>query len=341
MKTAPCRRWWIRAILFVFGTVIVADVSAAAFHWVDKPGRHLTLRFGDRFIARYMYRPIDDSSPEAREATYKPYLHVFSPDGRRLLTKGPGGLYSHHRGIFFGFNKITYGDGLTCDTWHCRGKAYQLHKAVVSKMADDRGAKLVATIHWHGARGEPLAGEQRTMEFAWRDDKLSIDFASRLTPLHVKKIHLDGDPQHAGVQFRASQQVAEATREQTYFLRTDGKGRPGETRNWSHKNAGDPLNKQCTSRPWNAMSFVVDDQRYTVLYIDHPDNPKPSRWSERDYGRFGSYFVADIAPGEPLEIRYRYVVKKGEMSVEDCRKLRGEFITEQLSTRWDGVRRRD
>ena len=28
------------------------------------------------------------------------------------------GLYPHHRGLFFGFNKISYGDKQTADIWH-------------------------------------------------------------------------------------------------------------------------------------------------------------------------------------------------------------------------------
>ena len=32
----------------------------------------------------------------------------------RPITKGPGGRYTHHRGIYFGFNKTAYGD-----FWHC------------------------------------------------------------------------------------------------------------------------------------------------------------------------------------------------------------------------------
>ena len=46
--------------------------------------------------------------------------------------------------------------------------------------------------------------------------------------------------------------------------------------------------------PWYAMSFVLDGQRYTACYFNHPDNPSPTRFSERDYGRFGGYFERDV-----------------------------------------------
>ena len=102
-------------------TSLASVAAAAEYKWVDEPGKYIELRKGDKPVVRYMYEAIDTSSPEARERTYKPYLHVFSPDGETLLTKGPGGLYPHHRGIYYGFNRITYGDGLKADTWHCTG----------------------------------------------------------------------------------------------------------------------------------------------------------------------------------------------------------------------------
>ena len=98
-----------------------------------------------------------------------------------------------------------------------------------------------------------------------------------------------------------------------------------ETRNWEEGGDG-AMNAECTNRPWDAMSFVLGGQRYTVLYIDHPDNPKPARYSERDYGRFGSYFVADVAPERPLDVRYRIWVQEGEMTVDECNAKAAEFI---------------
>ena len=82
----------------------------------------------------------------------------------------------------------------------------------------------------------------------------------------------------------------------TYYIRQDGKGKAGETRNYDHRKQDAPQNEECTNRPWLAISFVLDSERFTVVYLDHPDNPKPAYYSERDYGRFGSYFVADVTP---------------------------------------------
>lgn len=305
---------------------ISAVPSRAEFEWIDVPGQYRELRDGDKPVIRYVHQAYDNSSPQTREETYKPFHHVFSPDGSTLLTKGPGGLYSHHRGLFYGFNKVTYGDGRTCDIWHCPDGAFQSHEEFIDEQAGDDGARHKVLVNWHGQDGEVFAREEREIAVERRDGGLLIDFRSHLEPVGVDSIHLDGDPQHAGFHFRAAQEVADNTAKQTYYLRTDGKGELGETRNWDHEKEGDPINAECSNRPWNAMSFVVDGKRYTALYMDHPSNPKPSRYSERDYGRFGSYFVADVTKENPLDVKYRVWVQGGEMTVEDCEKLASEFV---------------
>src|SRR5262249_13160001 len=94
-------------------------VGGEYYSWHDTPGEFTELRHGDRPVLRYVYRAFDDSTKEKREETFKVYHHLYDPSGQALITKGPGGLYTHHRGLFYGF-KATYGDKkITADTWHC------------------------------------------------------------------------------------------------------------------------------------------------------------------------------------------------------------------------------
>jgi hypothetical protein len=313
----------------LFAAVFFASAAASAadqgFEWQEEYGDHIDLLYDGRPAIRYMQPTLDESTPEARNATHKPYHHVYSPDGKTLLTKGPGGLYPHHKGLFYGFNKITYGDGKTCDTWHCTGKTFQSGEKVLKSHADGDKASHQVAVDWHGQDGEVFAHEERTISVERQShdgvEGWQIDFTSHLKLADGLAIHLDGDPQHAGFQFRASQHVPDKTAKQTYYLRTDGKGKPGDFRNWDPKSPDSPVSAECVNRPWNALSMVIDGQRYTVVYLDHPDNPKPARYSERDYGRFGSYFVADVTKDKPLEVKYRLWVQPGEMTVAQCEKL--------------------
>jgi len=306
------------------------QILPTGFWWVDasKPKDvnddyaqvAMDLKFGDRPVLRYMYSGLDESTKESRSATMKPYHHMFDPDGRRLVTKGPGGLFPHHRGLFFGFNKITYGpDGKKqADTWHCNNGEYQWHAQDLSQDAGLVYGRHKSLIYWRGRDREVFAEERRGLTAYSVPDGTLIEFETMLRTM-VGSIKLDGDPQHAGFQFRAAQDVPDKTKDKTYYLRPDGKGEPGKFRNW-------PADKQHVNLPWNALSFVIDDQRYTCCYLDHPDNPKESRFSERDYGRFGSYFEYTLDKDHPLELKYRIWLQKGEMTVEQVQRLSDDFV---------------
>jgi hypothetical protein len=148
-----------------------------------------------------------------------------------------------------------------------------------------------------------------------------IEFASRLSTAGGT-VKLDGDPQHAGVHFRAHQEVAEETKSQTCFIR------PDEIRSWDVKTR----DARCVNLPWKRMSIVLDGQRYTIAYLDHSGNPKESRYGERDYGRFGSYFEYELTPEKPLELRYRIWTQAGEMTCQSIDRLAIDFTAPPSTT---------
>ncbi|HID77933.1 MAG TPA: hypothetical protein EYP56_18290 [Planctomycetaceae bacterium] len=295
--------------------------AAEGFRWHDNAGMYAELRYGDRAVIRYMYEALDSSSPEARQRTYKVFHHLYDPAGTRLVTKGPGGLYSHHRGLFYGFNRISYADVARADLWGCSGGAYQSHEAFLSQEAGPVLGRHCVRIDWHGPDQRVFATERREMTVYAPAGGHLVEFASRLEST-VGPVRLDGDPQHAGFQFRAAQEVADGDQKRTWFLRPDGRGKPGETRNWNKQNP-DP---RTVNLPWNAMSFVIGGVRYTAVYLDKPTNPKEARYSERSYGRFGSYFEYDLERDRPLVVNYRLWLQEGEMTVAQAAALSADFI---------------
>ncbi|MEM9016518.1 MAG: DUF6807 family protein [Verrucomicrobiota bacterium] len=314
--------------LFILLSLILPSTGLTEFSWKDESGKHLDLFFGDRAVSRFVYEAIDESSKERREETYKPFCHIYrwwSKD--QFLTKGPGGKFTHHRGIFYGFSKVSYNDakGNTyskIDTWHCR-QAAQIHREFLAREASAEYATLTSRIEWTDNDGKPFAEETRSLTFQYKGGDLYVDFDSLLSPL-VPEIRLDGDPQHAGFQFRASNEVHESTAKKTYYIRPGtGAAKPGETINWSNKNDTEATR----DLPWKGMCVEVGEKRYTIAYLDHPDNPKPARYSERDYGRFGSYFATTVTDESPLEVRYRLVIRQGEMTKEDIESFQTEFVS--------------
>ena len=159
---------------------LLASLSAnAAFRWADTEGKHTDLQFNGKNIARYVYEAMD---PKDRERTYKPFHHVYQKDGNGFLTKGPGGRYTHHRGIYYGFsncreqNKV--GKAVGVDTWHCRG-GYLQHKEVLIQEADANQALQKVAIEWRVDDGTVFAIEDRQLTFSFaKDGALVVDFES-------------------------------------------------------------------------------------------------------------------------------------------------------------------
>jgi hypothetical protein len=303
---------------------LVAEISsdsptANGFRWTDVPGQHADLAFDGRPVLRYVYLPRAAAERQG-DKYFKVYHHLYDPRGERLVTKGDrDGLYPHHRGLFYGFSKISYAGSPKVNTWGCDKDAFQSHEGILDAQAGPVLGRHTVAIDWHGDAGKVFAREQRELTAYRLPRGTLVEFASRLTST-VGRVKLDGDPQHAGFQFRAAQEVADHPAS-TYYLRPDGPGKPGETRNWDAKKR-DP---RCVNMPWNACCFSVGGKRYTAVYLDRPANPKEARASEREYGRFGGYFEYELDTHKPLVIRYRVWLQEGEMTVAQAAALSADF----------------
>lgn len=287
-----------------------------SFHFTEVKGESFDLDFDGKYVLRFVDKPHDE---EDHYLTFKPFHQMFDPkDGKTLLSSGAHPdtkefQFPHHRGLFFGFNKITYGDKQAADIWHGTDGVFSSVDKITEKVAGHVFARHTAAISWHGKDGKTFAEEKRTVTVYLVRGGTLLDWGTEVSTT-LDSVKLDGDPQHAGFHFRATQEVSKSTAKQTYYVRPDGKGKEGETRNWDAKGK-DP---KTVDLPWNAMSFVTNDKRYTVLRIPHADNPKGTRGSERDYGRFGDYFEYTLTPKAPLKLKYRIWLQEGEMTVEQC-----------------------
>ncbi len=219
------------------GVIAAKPAEPAGFAWKHEAGEYAELSCQDRPVMRYMGRAFDATSTESQEQTGKPFHHLYDPRGTRFVTNdGQGGLYPHHRGLFYAFSKISYGDRTGVNTWGRVSAGHQEHKAILAEEAGAVLGRHRAAIDWVSPEPTVFAAEHREMTVYNVPGGSLVEFASRLSS-KVGKVKLDGDPQHAGFHFRADKEVAEKTAEDTYYLRPDGKGALGETRNWDHKAA--------------------------------------------------------------------------------------------------------
>ena len=268
-----------------------------ALEFKDSEGKHLDILSGGKVLVRYMYEH-DTSSGEKRLETYKPYLHVFDAEGKKPITKGAGGQFTHHRGIFIGWSKIQ-ANGKKYDRWHMNNGDI-VHQKFTKQEVKDGTATFTSVTHWMDENEKPFLEEARTFTVTEgvHGGRMMIDFQTKLTPVDGDVI-LKGDPEHAGVQYRPANEV---DKKKTKYLFPNGVTKV----------------KGVKDLPWAAENYTLDGKRYGVVHMNAPSNPKGTVHSAyRDYGRFGAFFEKEVKKGEPLELSYGFLILDGELpSVE-------------------------
>ncbi len=257
------------------------------------PGEYVGIAAQGKPIGRFMMA-YDSSDPKKLEETYKPYLHILDPDTGKPITKGPGGEFTHHRGIFIGWNKLTVA-GKTFDRWHMKGG-----EQIVKEVGVDGSAPTTISapkIVWTGAtREETLIEESRQMRFspAPTGAFVQVDCSSELKAVAGDTV-FDGDPEHAGLHFRPTDTTDRAN---TLYLYPKADANAHKDRDY----------------PWVGMTYTTEGRKYSVVMLSHPENPTGTAWSAyRNYGRFGAFYKTAIKKDETLKIQARFVIYKDEL----------------------------
>ena len=283
--------------LFVISSILsLLNVAQGAFQIKEEAKKYIDITHDGKTVARVM-TAYDESTPESKHETYKVYTHIFDKHGKAPITKGAGGAFTHHRGIFLGWSKTRF-SGKSVDSWHMKG-CVQVYKKIIDSKADEKSASLTILIQWISSDGIVFIEEERTQVFRNLSDKglfLEVDLKTTLKAPHAE-VELNGDPEHAGCQFRPSNEVSENKSAKYLF----------------HKEGINP--KKDKDLPWVAESFTICDESYFVQHMSHPSIPKGNVYSAyRDYGRFGAYFVDKIEKDNSLNLRYKFLIGKGNLA---------------------------
>jgi len=175
-----------------------------------------------------------------------------------------------------------------------------VHQRFEPRTTGPRQARFTSVVHWNDPKGEPILVERRTVT-AYRQEAPTVVLLDVETELQAVQgnVELNGDPEHAGVQYRAHNDVAAGPKE-------------SKARYRFHAEGIDPHKDK--DLPWVAMSYSLGGKRYVVQHMNHPGNPKGTVYSAyRDYGRFGAFPRATVSKGETLTLRYRILVTRGDM----------------------------
>jgi hypothetical protein len=262
----------------------------------------MDLRLADATWLRTITTPL---SGQHREATYKVFTHIYDFEGTAPITKGVGGKFTHHRGLFIGWNHTMVG-GKRYDTWHMTNCS-QEHIAWLDLTSDAHAASQVQEVRWNDELGKTFITEFRTIRAAPGDAGIRIvDFQSKLRSTRGT-IMLNGDLQHAGMQVRLANEVAEHEETTKYILPAG---------------AEELEDDKVVDAWWVACSAEIGGKRYWIIHMTPARHPLGVPvYSIRRYARFGAFFEPILEEGKMLELNFRIVVSDKELTQEQCQAL--------------------
>ena len=234
------------------------------------------------------------------------YVHpLYDLDGEVLTEDFPRD-HGHHRGVFWAWHQVIVDGQAIGDAWLCEN----FHWDVIEfeSLVDKSTAVIQATTHWKSpqlqdtqGRMIPIAREHAKIVVHQQDEDLRvIDFEIALTAM-LDKVKIGGSDDEKGYggfspRFKLS--------DQTRFRGPDG--------------LVEPTNLQLNAGPW----IDVADARGGVAMLCDGSNPGyPQPWILRrersmQNAAYPGREPIELSTSEPLVLRYRLVVHRGEVTAE-------------------------
>ena len=285
------------ALVAALATSAAAQGGARA----AKPVLGLDLTFASGAPATTFFHR--DHDPKRHHDTCKVFHHVRALDGT-LLTKGNGGMFQHHKGLFIGWNRTKW-NGQRFDFWHMPKQELQVFRGFLPHDAMNmaEGAQVCA-IEWITPAGEVVIAERRGLQITeQRADSYTLHLRSELRAPNGK-VRLAGDPQHSGQQLRSPQAFAPADATKVAYVRPD-----------DARGHGNDVWTECE---WIAAIQRHGADSYTILRVEGAGNRGETKWSTRDYGRFGATRAVDVTAAQPLVLDQYYVIADGARDAAWC-----------------------
>lgn len=261
-----------------------------------------TLGIGDETWVRTMTPAYDEAN---RDETCKVFSHLIGLNNETVLTKGSGGKYPHHRGLFIGWRETEVGEK-TYDTWAMKN-AHQTATGVLDAGLNMDGYE----ISWLGDDGMLILEENRMLRLvADAAGVRQVDFMSTLVA-RDKPVKLRGDLQHAGMQVRLANEISEHEDTTEYILPEGAKELDDD---------------KVVGAWWVGVNVDIAGKRHGVMHMTPPTHPTGEPiYSIRRYARFGAFFEPDIEAGKGLNLLFRVAWTDHALDREACQKLYDAF----------------
>lgn len=296
-----------------------------AFTLTHHPGDAVELAYNGRPLFRYVYAP--DTAPHESP---KPYLHPLRTLAGHLVTDFRPHDHPWHTGLCMTLVSVS-GENFWGGPTYVHGSGYvqrenngrQAHDAWLRLACEANGdgerAVLAECLQWVSQAGETLLLEEREIavpEVNAAAGYYRLDFTTRLTNATGRTLHF-GSPTTEGRPLAGYGSL---------FWRGPQAFLHGEV--LAAGGAGGPEMMGQRS-PWLAYIGRHDgndgndgnDARSTLVFLDHPANPRyPTQWYVRTdpFAAVSFAFVFDteypLPPGEDVTLRYRVVIADGAWS---------------------------
>ena len=250
------------------------------------------------------------------------YIHpVFSPSGRLVTDDYPSDHY-HHHGIWFAWTKTEF-EGNHPDFWNVadgtgrvdsgggqitrkRGDVYGSFKSEQFYVALTGPKPRRALTETWDVRVYNVGQESKTPYFLF--DITATQVCATTEPLKLEEYR------YGGMGLRGNRDWKDKTK--VSFLTSEGKTR---------------ADGNATRGRWFVMSGPVDGAIVNIAVLDSASNfrsPQPMRLNPDD--PFFNYAPSQLGPfeikfGEPLVLRYRYVVSDGEPDPAQLNRLWNDY----------------
>jgi len=287
------------------------------FHFQDD-GSALTVFENDQPVLTFLYTRTNP--PEEMDLNYwrSNYIHpLYGLDGDILTDDFPED-HPHHRGIFWSWADVTYGDR-QIDPWALRG-VRQLFRDWIEREITSSYAHLMFESGWRlDEDWEPFIKERISIRVHPSDETgRAIDFYLHFRNISSKVVTLrgQGDSGYGG-----------------FNIRPDG-NRP-DIRITTAEGEMDDDALVVESGWADLSSRISENEAYSgVSIFQHPDNPDfpHNGWILRYYGFLGAswpqYERIELNPNDDLQISYRVYVHRGDAETASVARQFDEYIRE-------------
>jgi hypothetical protein len=281
----------------------------------EATGRH-TFYEGDAPVLTYNFGnvPVPEGVGGRYAVARSDYVHpLYGPTGE-ILTKDFSPDHPHHRGIYWAWPEVTY-KGEKRDLHALQG-VFARPVRIVRQHAEANSAVLEAENVWKWGDDEPIVREHALIcVHASKGQQRLIDFEFRFEALKESvSIARRGQSAYGGLNIRFSSRQG-----QKIVTHTD----PPETqprRTWAELVGVPPGGEK-------PVGIVILQDRsnphYPGDWVQYPG----LNWLQPTFPKSGAAY--ELIPGKPLGLKYRLIIRDGEMNGED------------LAEQWDAYGRLD